>query len=875
VGKFLLLFVVIFVATGCLNRTTSSKTCNKTNKGIEICDGVDNDCDGVIDAGECKENNHCSEGENTLLCVADKKMVSCKDKNYDKNKVVVLIDVEVKWTDDKWSDAKICETKCNENRIGDNCENCKEGFQDNDNDGTCKEVCLVADCSKSGMTGECSVNDNHEATCICSTGYTGENCETCENGFAKDSAGACKGVCELAECDKAGMNGECSVNSEYKAVCECREGNTGENCESGKENHQDNDGDGVFEKNCEISDLACDSNNMTSLCDDESGTAVCECKDGYSGENCTVCADGYQDNDNNGVCEKNCEKSEIVCTLDNMTGACSDESGVATCVCNAAYSGGACNTCAENYQDNNTDGVCEADCSISCNESNQLCDDTSGTSVCSCASAYQDNDNNGTCTEDCSIACKDDHMNSCDVTSGTAVCGCEENYILNHNGVCEFQGAWELDKEIKESVLATDSLGNIYLAGFFDGSFDFNFIGGDSDIQTSSDTGSIFLTKINADSTYAWTKIIAESDKMGKVNEMTVDKDNNIYIVGHFLGNINFGLLNGVDEKYLAAENTDGSEVDNTDIFVTKIKADSSYDWTRVIGGNYQDSALSVAAGDDYLYVTGYFQDKVDFDFGDGVDERVSEDFTRDMFLIKMGLSGNYLPSKVSNHHFYYGGTGVNIYINKNNLYCINTNYSSRDNDYYDDYYIVDYDLNRYDYLNYNTHNITRKSIAFDSRDSMYVTGGFGFYSNAVDFDFGDEVDRFFSSDNSSALFLMKINANKTYNNTKALNVKVGSGGYVSGNKLLIDKYNNIYIIGEFRGIVDFNFADDKVDEKTSNERDRFITKIDKDYNYKWTETFDDLVITSSVFGQNGSLYFIGHNEAGKFFIKKRNMVIE
>jgi Clostripain family len=92
--------------------------------------------------------------------------------------------------------------------------------------------------------------------------------------------------------------------------------------------------------------FSCDdstSNNTT--CDDlECGThgdciedgnlANCECHQGYSGEDCTTCAEGYQDNNEDGTCKESCATLQYDCS---DHGTCNDNSGTAICDCDDPY----------------------------------------------------------------------------------------------------------------------------------------------------------------------------------------------------------------------------------------------------------------------------------------------------------------------------------------------------------------------------------------------------------------------------------------------------------------------------------------------------------------------------------------------------------
>ncbi len=85
-----------------------------------------------------------------------------------------------------------------------------------------------------------------------------------------------------------------------------------------------------------------------------------KCPTGYTGDNCTICATGFQDNDNDGACEKNCNLAKLSCKDGEI---CSDQDGTAKCYslsgkqkCPDGYKGNGCSICDTNYE--MKDGKC-------------------------------------------------------------------------------------------------------------------------------------------------------------------------------------------------------------------------------------------------------------------------------------------------------------------------------------------------------------------------------------------------------------------------------------------------------------------------------------------------------------------------------------
>ncbi|KAM6170562.1 multiple epidermal growth factor-like domains protein 9 [Rhynchocyon petersi] len=83
---------------------------------------------------------------------------------------------------------------CQGNSKGDHCEECKEGFYQTP-DAT--KECLRCPCSAVTSTGNCIIKlDELEPTCVqCKDGYTGRNCNKCENGYYSFDS-----ICIKCEC---------------------------------------------------------------------------------------------------------------------------------------------------------------------------------------------------------------------------------------------------------------------------------------------------------------------------------------------------------------------------------------------------------------------------------------------------------------------------------------------------------------------------------------------------------------------------------------------------------------------------------------------------------------------------------------------------
>ena len=89
--------------------------------------------------------------------------------------------------------------------------------------------------------------------------------------------------------------------------------------------------------------------------------------------------------------------------------------------------------------------------------------------------------------------------------------------------------------EVYSMDLAIDNQGNIYTAGHFKGTVDFDPNAGVSEF-TSLGNRDIFIQKLDPVGDLVWVKTIRNST----VSEIELDTANNIYLTGSFLGTVDF-----------------------------------------------------------------------------------------------------------------------------------------------------------------------------------------------------------------------------------------------------------------------------------------------------------------------------------------------
>ncbi|MBN2324716.1 MAG: hypothetical protein JXQ30_13365 [Spirochaetes bacterium] len=195
--------------------------------------------------------------------------------------------------------------------------------------------------------------------------------------------------------------------------------------------------------------------------------------------------------------------------------------------------------------------------------------------------------------------------------------------------------------DVSPSVITTDSTGNVYIGGYFmDFGTPVNFAAdwGEEDYKSSYTATDYdpFVTKINSDGTYGWTRVFnfPEHNYIYDIAIGTLSDD--LFINGGFEGtNVNFAAdWGGSDVK---------SSAGGTDVFITRINEDGSYGWTRVVGGPDDETGGSMEVDQGYIFLCGRYKGTVNFktDWG-GTEEKTSSSPHADLFVMRFGKDGTW-----------------------------------------------------------------------------------------------------------------------------------------------------------------------------------------------------------------------------------------
>jgi hypothetical protein len=178
--------------------------------------------------------------------------------------------------------------------------------------------------------------------------------------------------------------------------------------------------------------------------------------------------------------------------------------------------------------------------------------------------------------------------------------------------------------------IKADASGNVYTAGFYQGTVDFD-PGINIHNLVSQGMTDVFVSKLDAAGNFVWAKSLGGSGS-DWTHSMVIDASDNVYLTGYFEGTVDFNAGTGTHNRTSAG---------GFDVFVIKLNYWGDFVWAGSMGGSDNDYGQSVSVDvSGNVYATGYFRETVDFDPGPNTGNLVSAgDF--DVFIVKFSPTAN------------------------------------------------------------------------------------------------------------------------------------------------------------------------------------------------------------------------------------------
>jgi len=379
--------------------------------------------------------------------------------------------------------------------------------------------------------------------------------------------------------------------------------------------------------------------------------------------------------------------------------------------------------------------------------------------------------------------------------------------------------------------MTLDTLGNIYLAGDFVDSVDFDPGPGIFPLEPGNNQD-VYLVKLDNFGNFIWAKTFGGLPA-DDVFSITIDSDQNILLTGEYEGTADFDPGPGI------AQHTSPSV---SSLYVLKLDSDGNYIWSKTMEGTWDSRGYGIATDEsNNVYVTGEFGGTTDFDPGPGTLSLTnSPGGSVDYFVLKLDASGNLIWA------FSGGDTGGEV--------ALSIAVDSQENAYVTGFFglTVDFDpgpgvvernavgdvdifISKFsptgDLVWVSTFGGKRGEvgnvIALDELNNIYVGG---YFRDTIEF----EPNLSFVSDFSQQSgYVLKLNNAGELMWAQAM-IGPSRSSYQD---LKIGRWGDVYATGHFWGPQTFSSGTTGNSISSAGNRDIFVQKLDSAGNFIWAET--------------------------------------
>lgn len=373
-----------------------------------------------------------------------------------------------------------------------------------------------------------------------------------------------------------------------------------------------------------------------------------------------------------------------------------------------------------------------------------------------------------------------------------------------------------------------DDFGNVYTTGSLIGTADFDPSVGIYNL-TSGGSNDIYISKLNPSGNLDWVLNIGGNNSEVAYS-IHVDAQGNVYTTGMFTGTTDFDPGIGVFNLTSAG---------NFDVFILKLDSLGNFIWAVNLGGTDPEIGRSITV-DVYgnIYTTGSYSGTADFDPGSGV-YNLSTSILPDIFVSKLDAYGNFVWAISMGGNNSDGGNSIAL-DSFNNVYTTGSFIGTADFDpgvgLYNltsngdaDMFISKLDSSGNFIWANKIGGISLelgRSIGIDFLSNILITG---LFQDTVDFDPGTGIFNLFPPSGSET-FVLKLSTSGNFIWAKSIPATMGG----SDRNMTLDNSGNIYNIGNFQGVVDFDTEAGVFNLTSNGDRDIFISKLDALGNFIW-----------------------------------------
>lgn len=363
-------------------------------------------------------------------------------------------------------------------------------------------------------------------------------------------------------------------------------------------------------------------------------------------------------------------------------------------------------------------------------------------------------------------------------------------------------------------AMVTDQEGNTYVTG-------------------ESGSSLAFIIKNDAQGNLLWAKQILpiSTNYYSRGEALDFDSEGNIVVTGRFNGTKDFDPGPDVFEMTALAN----------DFFILKLNPDGNFVWAKRVGGSMTDISNAVKIDlSDNIYVTGTFEDSVDFDPGIGESYINSNSGADPKFVVKLNSDGNYLWAINKGGELMEIDSIGNVYIASGFSSIIDLD-PGVDSFFLDpigivDTYVVKLDSNANfiwaKQLGGGTSSVHIEALALDAIGNVLLGGNF---TGTIDFDPGPSNYDLTSTPSDHAFFVTKLDSAGNFVWANSMVSTPANAAFPDLTSITSDKDNNVYICGSFEYTYDFDPGPATyLATANSGTSNLFVEKFDANGNFKW-----------------------------------------
>ncbi len=284
------------------------------------------------------------------------------------------------------------------------------------------------------------------------------------------------------------------------------------------------------------------------------------------------------------------------------------------------------------------------------------------------------------------------------------------------------------------------------------------------------------------------------------VRAMHVDAEGNSYTTGYFTDTADFDI--GIGETNLVSNGF-------YDVFIQKTDSNGELVWAQRVGGSMFDYGVGITTDPlGNVYITGYFDETVDFDPGTG-EALLTSQGGGDIFILKLDSEGSFVWAKSVGGADYEEATSIDV-DELGNVYTIGYIYQTVDFDPGAGEYMLtsegssdtfllklDVDGNFVSAMRYGG---TELDLGMDlyvkDSENIFIAG---FFDGTTDLDPRPSKEYPATATEGFAGYALHLGSDGSIKN-----VYVTEGGEFTNRSIAVDDQNNMYVTGYFGFTVDF-----------------------------------------------------------------------